>query len=163
MKIKIFTTGGTIDKDYSKSAGTYNFDISEPAINRILDIAKPNFQFDVESILKKDSLFMNEEDRNKIYYACKEEDSNKIIITHGTDTMIETANKLSSIKDKLIILVGSTKPAKFFDSDAHFNIGVAVGGINILSNGVYIAMNGEIHPWNFVRKLKESGKFETIK
>ncbi len=163
MKIKILTTGGTIDKDYASKAGTYNFEISEPAIKRILDNVNPNFEFDIFSVLKKDSLDFTEEDRQNIYNACINETNNKILITHGTDTMVETAKKLSSIKDKVIVIVGASKPSKFLDSDASFNIGTAIGAINILDNGIYIAMNGKIFPWNNVKKNKENGKFETIK
>ncbi len=163
MIIKIFATGGTIDKDYASKADVYNFDISEPAIEHILSNVNPNFQFEVVSILKKDSLDITEKDRQKIYDICDKEVNKKIIITHGTDSMVETAKKLSSIKNKIIILVGSSKPAKFSDSDAPFNIGTAIGAINILNDGIYIAMKGKIHNWNNVRKDKETGKFETIK
>jgi len=163
MMIKIFTTGGTIDKDYPAKAGTYNFEISEPTICSILERANINFNWDITPLLKKDSLDMTEEDRQKVYDACSIEKINKILITHGTDTMIETARRLNSIKNKTIILVGSSKPAKFLDSDAPFNIGAAIGAINILDKGVYIAMNGSIFPWDNVIKNKETGKFETIK
>jgi L-asparaginase len=164
MVLKIFTTGGTIDKDYASKAGVYNFEIAEPAIRRILSNANPTFQFEIVPILKKDSLDITEEDRKKIYNACKNETTSKIIITHGTDTIVETAKKLSGIKNKTIILVGSSKPAKFSDSDAPFNIGVAVGAINILNTeGVYIAMNGKIFEWNNVKKNKQTGGFHTIK
>ncbi|MCK5282517.1 MAG: asparaginase [Nanoarchaeota archaeon] len=163
MIIKIFTAGGTIDKDYASKAGVYNFEISEPAIKRILNNANPDFQFEVASLFKKDSLDMTMEDRQVIYDACRNESTNKIIITHGTDTMIETAKKLNSIKNKVIILVGSSRPAKFSDSDAPFNIGTAIGAINIINKGVYISMNGKIQSWNNVRKNSETGKFEEIK
>ena len=114
MIIKIFTAGGTIDKDYASKAGVYNFEISEPAIKRILNNANPDFQFEVASLFKKDSLDMTMEDRQVIYDACRNESTNKIIITHGTDTMIETAKKLNSIKNKVIILVGSSLFLTFF-------------------------------------------------
>lgn len=162
MKIKIFATGGTIDKDYASKAGTYNFEISEPAAKRILDNVNLNFEFSITSVLKKDSLDFTDEDRQRIYDACINEANNKIIITHGTDTIVETAKKLSIIKDKVIVLVGASKPAKFLDSDASFNIGTAFGAINILDNGIYIAMNGRIFHCHNVRKNKD-GKFETIK
>jgi L-asparaginase len=163
MKITIFTTGGTIDKDYATGAGTYNFEVSEPAAKRILDIANPGFQYDIRVLLKKDSLDMTDADRQRIYDACKNAADDKIIITHGTDTMIETARKLSGIKNKAIVLVGSSKPAKFSDSDAHFNLGTATGGISVLASGIYIAMNGEISAWNRVMKNPKTGKFERIR
>ena len=162
MKITFICTGGTIDKDYATSAGTYNFEISEPAVNRIFRNINPNFEYEVKSILKKDSLDMTEEDRQIIYNSCKEVENDKIIITHGTDTMVKTAERLASLKDKVIILVGAAKPERFYGSDAPFNIGTALGAINILNKGVYIAMNGKIFEWNNVLK-KENGEFETIK
>jgi L-asparaginase len=161
MKITIFTAGGTIDKDYAPGAGTYNFEISEPAAKRILEIANPGFQYDIRILLRKDSLDMTDADRQFIYEACMNASSSKIIITHGTDTMIETARKLSGIRAKTIILVGSSKPAKFSDSDAQFNLGVAIGGMAALPAGIYIAMNGRISSWNNVRKDPETGKFES--
>lgn len=162
MKITFICTGGTIDKDYATSAGTYNFEISEPAVNRIFRNINLNFEYEVKSVLKKDSLDITDEDRQKIYEACAKVYSNKIIITHGTDTIVKTAEKLASLKDKVIILVGAAKPERFYGSDAPFNIGVALGAINILNKGIYIAMNGKIFDWNNVKK-KENGKFETIK
>ncbi len=161
MKVLFLCTGGTIDKDYSSNAGTYNFEIAEPAIGRILKRINTNLEYDIISILKKDSLDMDDHDREKIYRACSEANNNKVIITHGTDTMTETAKKLSSIKDKAIVLVGSSKPEKFNESDAEFNIGTAIGAINILNSGVYIAINGCVYKWNEVRK-KEDGYFEKI-
>lgn len=160
MKIMFVTTGGTIDKDYASRAGTYNFEISEPAVRRIMESIKPGFEFEVQPILQKDSLDMTEEDRMLIYERCEKADANRIIITHGTDTMVETAKRLSALKDKTIVLVGSSKPERFRDSDAHFNIGVAVGAVGILPEGVYIAMNGKVFPWHNVRKNRDSGAFE---
>ncbi len=162
MKITFICTGGTIDKDYASSAGTYNFEISEPAVNRILGNMALNLEYEVKSVLKKDSLDMTEDDRKRVYDACRRVENNKIIVTHGTDTMVKTAEKLASLKHKAIILVGASKPQKFYDSDAEFNIGAAIGAINILNKGVYIAMNGRILEWNNAKK-SNGGKFETIK
>ena len=160
MTIKVFAAGGTIDKDYASKAGVYNFEISEPAISDILGNANPNANYEIESLLKKDSLDMTDEDRQIIYDACKSESCSKIIITHGTDTMVETARKLSSIKGKVIIIVGASKPAKFLNSDAPFNIGAAFGAVSILNEGVYIAMNGRIYHWDNAIKNNENGRFE---
>ena len=162
MKITVICTGGTIDKDYSANAGTYNFEISEPAVNRIFSNINPAFEYEVKSVLKKDSLDMTEDDRQTIYNICKGVENNKIIITHGTDTMVKTAEKLASLRDKIIILVGAAKPERFYGSDAPFNIGTALGAINILDKGVYIAMNGKIFEWNNVKKT-ENDKFKIIK
>lgn len=159
VKITFIQTGGTIDKDYPKTTNGYAFEISEPAVKRILQRVSPNFDFEIVSVLKKDSLDITEADRIKIYEACHETKDDKLIITHGTDTMIETAKKLSGIKNKIIILTGAMRPEKFSDSDAPFNLGAAIGAANVLKNGVYIAMNGRIYPWNSVRRNSETGQF----
>ena len=159
MKIIFIQTGGTIDKDYPRTKKGYAFEITEPAVKRILQKANPNFDYEIILLLKKDSLDITQEDRNKIRQTCQETHGNKIIITHGTDTMIQTAKKLSNIKNKTIILTGATKPEKFTDSDAPFNVGTAIGAINILNNGTYIAMNGRIYPWNKVKRNPKTGQF----
>lgn len=158
MKIMFVSTGGTIDKTYSKLKGTYNFEVVSPSVNNILKKADPNFEFDIISILKKDSLDMTDKDRQLIFDTCNDLDNDKIIVTHGTDTMIDTAKKLSEIKDKVIVLVGAAQPETFKNTDADFNIGLAVGAINVLSKGVYIAMNGRVYRWNKCEKV-DSGHF----
>lgn len=162
MKITFIQTGGTIDKDYAQKAKTYNFEISEPAIKRILEKINPNFEYEVISILKKDSLDITSEDREKIYVVCKNVKNSKIVVTHGTDTMVKTAGRLIDIKNKTIILVGALKPEKFYDSDAPFNIGTAIGAINVLDEGVYVAMNGRIYDWNKCKKQEDTGQFIEI-
>jgi L-asparaginase len=160
MKIVFIQTGGTIDKDYPKTTGGYAFEIGESAAKRILQRANPSFDFEIISILRKDSFDLTERDRKKIRDACEKTAAHKIVVTHGTDTMIETAEKLSSsIKGKVIVLTGATKPEKFVDSDASFNLGTAVGAISLLQKGVYIAMNGRIYPWNKVKRNSETGQF----
>jgi L-asparaginase len=159
MKIVFIQAGGTIDKDYPRTRKGYAFEIGEPAVKRILGKVHPSFDFEVISLLKKDSLDMTEKDRGKILEACQKADADKIVITHGTDTMAETAKKLSRIKNKAIVLTGAMKPEKFSDSDASFNVGAAVDAINVLSNGVYIAMNGRILPWNKIRRDEQTGLF----
>ena len=159
MKILFVQTGGSIDKDYPRATKGYAFEITEPAVKRILQKVKPNFEFEIISVLKKDSLDITEKDREKIHETCKKANGDKIIVTHGTDTMMETAEKLSDIKDKVIILTGATKPEKFSDSDAQFNIGTAVGAVNVLNNGVHIAMNGRIYSWDSVERNLETGQF----
>ncbi|MBU4245498.1 MAG: asparaginase domain-containing protein [Nanoarchaeota archaeon] len=159
MKLVFIQTGGTIDKDYPKTTKGYVFEISEPAIKRIVQRVAPNFDFEIVSVLKKDSLDITEADRIKISKTCQEVMADKIIITHGTDTMIETAKALSNIKNKVIILTGAARPEKFSDSDASFNLGVAIGAANVLKKGIYIAMNGRIYPWNNVKRKLETGQF----
>ncbi|MGC9309452.1 MAG: asparaginase domain-containing protein [Candidatus Nanoarchaeia archaeon] len=159
MKILFIQTGGTIDKEYEERAGVYNFRICEPAVKRILDRCRVNFEFEIESLLKKDSQDITNEERRKIFEVCSNTNYNKIIITHRTDTMIKTAEILSKIKNKIIILTGASQPEKFRDSDAAFNVGTAVGAINLAKEGIYIAMNGRIYHWDECEKDKETGRF----
>jgi len=158
MKIVFLQAGGTIDKDYSVAKSTYDFHIGEPAFKEIISIVRPVFETEFLSILKKDSMDMNDADRELVLKKCKRIKNDKIIITHGTDTMIDTAKKLSEIKDKTIVITGSAYPYKFKNSDANFNLGVAVGAITILEKGIYIAMNGRIYTWDKCKK-HEDGKF----
>jgi L-asparaginase len=159
MKITFITTGGTIDKDYPKGAGAYGFEIGEPAVKRILEQVKPNFDYEIISVLKKDSLDIAAEDRQKIVQACKKNESDKIIITHGSDSMLATSRELDVIKDKTMILVGSFRPEWFKDSNAHFNIGFALGAIGYLLPGVYIVMHGQVFSWERCRREDGSGRF----
>ncbi len=160
MKIVFIQAGGTIDKDYPRTLKGYAFEIGEPAVKRILEKAHPSFDSEVISLLRKDSLDLTEKHRNKILEACQKTAADKVVVTHGTDTMIETARKLSKIKGKAIVLTGAMKPEKFSDSDASFNVGCAVGALNVLSNGIYIAMNGRVLPWNKVERDERTGRFE---
>lgn len=159
MKILFIQTGGTIDKDYPRTTLGYAFEITDPAVSRILPEANPSFEYEIVSSCKKDSTKLTEEDREKIRKICVENIADKIIITHGTDTMIKTAKKLSEIKDKTIIITGAMRPEKFSNTDADFNIGLAVGGVQTLPFGVYIAMHGTILPWNKITRNLETGQF----
>lgn len=159
MKIKIFTAGGTIDKIYSEERGTLNFSFGKQAITEISEsIIRLNLEYSIERLLAKDSLEMDEIDRELIRRACLGSVADKILITHGTDTMIETARVLSDILDKVIVLTGASQPYRFSESDAEFNIGVAFGALNVLDNGVYIAMNGRVYPWDKCEKNPD-GRF----
>ena len=159
MKILFIQTGGTIDKDYPKTTLGYAFEITDPAVNRILPEANPSFEYEVVSVCKKDSTELTEEDREKIRNVCAKNTANKIVITHGTDTMIETAEKLSKIKDKTIVITGSMRPEKFSNTDADFNIGLGVGGVQTLPFGIYIAMHGTILLWDKITRNLETGQF----
>ena len=159
MKILFIQTGGTIDKDYPKPQMGYAFEIGEPAVERILHKVNPNFDYSVIQLMKKDSLDITNEDRAEIREACLRADAEKIVITHGTDTMIQTAKELRNIRNKTIILTGATKPEKFTDSDASFNVGTAVGAVDVVDAGVYIAMNGRVLPWNKVKRNPKTGQF----
>lgn len=159
MKIKVFTAGGTIDKVYSEVKGTLNFSFGKQAIKEISEEkVKLGFEYDVERLLAKDSLEMTDEDRELIKKACIGAAADKILITHGTDTMIDTAGILSAIPNKVIVLTGASQPYRFRESDAEFNIGVAIGALNVLSQGVYIAMNGRVYEWDKCEKLAD-GRF----
>ena len=142
MSIKIYTTGGTIDKTYFDKKSDYQ--VGEPQAGGVLERANVILDYDVEPILKKDSLDLNDTDREKIRATIESDSAEKIIITHGTDTMIKTAAALENIPGKTIVLTGSMYPAQFRDSDAVFNIGCSVIAAQLLNPGVYIAMNGRI-------------------
>lgn len=159
MKIIFIQTGGTIDKEYPRTTKGYAFEIGEPAVRRILEKINPTFEYEVVSLLQKDSLEITDEDRQKILQTCKDIEGDKIIITHGTDTMIETAVKLSEIKDKTIVITGAMRPEKFSDSDAMFNVGVSVSAVQTLSSGIYITMNGQIYEWDKVKRNMTTGQF----
>ncbi len=142
MIIKIFTTGGTIDKTYFDQKDTYQ--VGEPQVAGILERANVVVDFEVTSLMQKDSLDIDNSDREIIREAILSEKSHNIIVTHGTDTMIATAEFLQNIPDKTIVLTGSMYPAQYRDSDAVFNLGCALTGAQTLPSGVYIAMNGRI-------------------
>jgi len=159
MKILFIQTGGTIDKDYPARQKGYAFQITEPAVARILKILDPSFEYEIIPLLKKDSLDMSSKDRQLIKDVCIEAKTDKVIITHGTDTMIETARYLSSIKTKVIVLTGSMLPARFMDSDASTNVGTAIGAVQHLGPGIYIAMHGWVLPFGQVTRHTETGQF----
>ena len=161
MRITFITTGGTIDKDYGAGIGTYDFTIGNPIVSDVLQKVNPNFKYDVLPVLKKDSLDFSDSDRSLILDTCVNQKNDKIIITHGTDTLVKTAAFLSTIENKVIVILGATKPEKLKDSDASFNIGCAVGAINFLKNGVYVAMNGRIYDWDNCVKDK-TGQFKNL-
>jgi len=160
VKIAIVATGGTIDKDYTTALGGVNFEVGEPAVARLLARLTPmNLDYTVQSILRKDSLDLSDEDRQllrRTVAACPED---RVLVTHGTDTMIESARVLSDIAGKTIVMTGSMRPEKFSDSDAEFNLGLALGALNVLPPGVYIAMSGRVYPWNRCRKDRATERF----
>jgi len=159
MKILFIQTGGTIDKDYPRLTRGYNFEITVPAVQRVIDNINPGFEFEILPLFQKDSLDLTSADREKIRDVCLNADIEKIIITHGTDTMIETAGMLAGIRGKIIILTGAMRPERFTNSDASFNLGVAIGALNIAGEGVYIAMNGRIFPHDKVKRDLSTGQF----
>jgi len=158
MKIKFFAVGGTIDKVYFDALSKY--EIGESNILDILKDARVNFEHDISSLLKKDSLDMTKQDRSIILKAIEENPYEKIIITHGTDTMIETAKVLHCVKNKTIVLTGAMEPAKFKSSDAIFNLGSAVAAVQTLPYGVYLVISGRIFTPDKVRKNRTLKLFE---
>ncbi len=159
-KLLIITTGGTIDKTYFDDKSDYQ--IGEPQISQILHAMHVAFEFEVSALMRKDSLHIGEKERNLIHAAVEASDASHILITHGSDTMIETAKILSDIEGKTIVMTGALNPARFRDSDAIFNIGCAVGSVQCLPAGVYIAMNGKIWIPEEVRKNRRENRFEHL-
>lgn len=157
-KIRIFTTGGTIDKVYFDAKS--EFEIGEPLIGAILTEAQVDFEFEVVPLMRKDSLELDDADRKKIFDAVEAASESRVVITHGTDTMSVTAEALLGIKEKTIVLVGALNPARFRASDAIFNIGLAMGAAQAMSPGVYIAMNGRIFNAGHVKKNRAANRFE---
>ena len=160
MKIKIFAVGGTIDKIYFDQLSEYQ--VGLPNAQEILDALPIAFEYEVESLLRKDSLDMDEADRQLVFDRVAADPGTKIILTHGTDTMIQTAQKLSTIPGKCMVLTGAMEPARFRSSDAVFNVGVAVGAVLSLPDGVYIAMNGRIFDPFKCRKNRDKRMFEDL-
>ena len=161
MKLRIITTGGTIDKVYFDAKS--EFAVGEPQIQDVLKEAHVTFDFAVTPILKKDSLDLTDTDRALICQTVVDCPERHIIITHGTDTMVETALALQNkITKKIIILTGSLSPARFKSSDAIFNIGCAVAAVQSLAEGVYITMNGRIFSPEHVKKNREMNRFEEV-
>jgi L-asparaginase len=160
MKIKFFTTGGTIDKIYFDAKS--EFEVGPPQVSELLADANVTFAFEVESILRKDSLDMTDADRALIRERVAADAAARIVVTHGTDTMILTALALKGIPGKTIVLTGSMQPARLRVTDAEFNLGTAVVAVQTLSPGVYIAMNGRIFNPERCRKNVAVNRFETI-
>ena len=161
MSIQIFITGGTFDKEYNELTGALYF--KETHLNEMLHLGRSNLDVSITTLMMKDSLDFVDADRFKIATACNEVNSEKILITHGTDTMTQTASYLAQYcPNKTIVLTGAMIPYKFGSSDGLFNLGSALAFVQILTNGVYIAMNGKIFEANKVKKNKDKGEFEAL-
>lgn len=160
MHVQLFTTGGTFDKVYSDALS--EFSIGKSMAPEILREANVSFSFASEGLVYKDSLELTDEDRAQIRSKVAACPHRHILITHGTDTMALTAETLQGIGNKIIVLTGSMQPARMRNTDAHFNLGVAVGALQLLQPGVYLAMNGQIFEAGKVRKNREAGRFETV-
>jgi len=156
--LTIVATGGTIDKIYFDAKSDYK--IGAPQIGEILTQLEVGFEFTVIPLLRKDSLQMNAEDRALVRATIEQQPDRFVLVTHGTDTMVETARELASIRNKVIVLTGALNPARFQGSDAVFNIGCAVAAVQTLPDGVYITMNGRVWDPAKVRKNRAANRFE---
>jgi L-asparaginase len=157
-QILILTTGGTIDKIYFDA--TSDYEVGESVIPALLRESGVSLDCRLVSLMRKDSLEMTDEDRTGIRAACVEADEDRIVITHGTDTMTKTAEALVGIAGKSIVLTGSLAPARFRESDAVFNIGFALAAVQAKTPGAYLAMNGRIFEAGKVVKNLKTRRFE---
>jgi L-asparaginase len=153
----VITTGGTIDKAYFDALSTYQ--IGEPMVRKLLEVANVAYPHRIIELLRKDSLELTDQDRERLCQAVAGLETSRVVITHGTDTMIESAKTLAAIAGKTIVLTGALSPARFSDSDATFNLGMAFAAAQILPAGVYIAMSGQIFSGTQVRKDRAQARF----
>ena len=161
-RIRILITGGTIDKEYDPLSGELTFTKSH--LSSLLNQVRCKASYILEETMLKDSLQMVQGDREAILKKCVDCPEKRIIITHGTDTMVETARVLGrSVQGKTVVLVGAMIPYAFGASDAMFNLGCAFSAVQALREGVYVTMNGKIFSWDNVRKKKESGEFDELR
>ena len=159
MTIRIFITGGTFDKEYNELNGQLYF--KDTHLTELLEMGRNKVPVEIRTLMMVDSLEMTDGDRDLIAHQCNTCDETRIVITHGTDTMAETAAMLAKkVKDKTVVLTGAMIPIKFGSSDGLFNLGSALAFAQSLPVGVYVAMNGRYFHWDNVRKNKETGVFE---
>ena len=160
MFIRFITTGGTIDKIYFDDLS--QFEVGESQIQHVLTEGRVEFDYEVTSLLQKDSLEMTAEDRLKLRDFIAKDEASRYIVTHGTDTMPETADALAGLDAKTIVLTGALTPARFKTTDAIFNVGMAVAAVQTAEPGVYIAMNGQVFTAGAVRKNRSENRFERL-
>lgn len=161
MTIRLIVTGGTLDKRYNELNGELYFPKSHVPL--MLDQARCTLPIVVEEVMLKDSLEMTDEDRETVKRACLKAEERRLLITHGTDTMVETARHIAAAAmDKTVVLLGAMIPYTFGNSDALFNLGCAVSAVQTLRPGVYITMNGRVFDWDNVRKVREHGRFHYL-
>lgn len=159
MTIRVFVTGGTFDKEYDLINGRLYF--QDTHLPEILALGRSRIDVKIDTLMMIDSLEMTDNERNLIAENCAEAEESNILVTHGTDTMVQTASFLADRKlDKTIVLTGAMIPYKFGSSDGFFNLGSALAFVQVLPKGVYIAMHGRYFDWNNVVKNKQSGFFE---
>ena len=159
--IFVVTTGGTIDKIYFDALSQYQ--IGESVVQRLLEIGRVSYPFRIVEALRKDSLDLTDADRELIRAKVAELPTTRVVITHGTDTMTETAAALAGVRDKTIVFTGALAPARFSESDATFNLGMAFATAQVAPPGVYITINGQVFRANEVRKDRAAGRFVPLK
>jgi L-asparaginase len=161
MAIRIFITGGTFDKEYNELNGQLYF--KDTHLHDLLELGRNKAEVEIRTLMMVDSLEMTDEDRDLIVHQCNNADEDRIVVTHGTDTMSDTARILAEkVKGKTIVLTGAMIPIKFGSSDGLFNLGSALAFAQTLPAGVYVAMNGRYFHADNVRKNKQTGMFEEI-
>ncbi len=161
MSIRIVVTGGTFDKTYDEIRGRLTF--GESHVPEMLRLGRCRLEVSIQALMMIDSLEMTTADRAIVVRECQRCAEPRIVITHGTDTMVETAAAIAAeVHDKTIVLTGAMIPYAFGSSDGMFNLGSALSFVQVLPPGVYLAMNGQHFPWNHVRKNRETGIFERI-
>lgn len=158
MSILVITTGGTIDKIYFD--GTSEYEVGEPSVPQVFHEAGVTLGWRLDALFRKDSLDMTVADRAALRERCAEAPESRILVTHGTDTLCQSAEALIGLSGKTIVLTGALAPAKFRTTDAIFNLGLALGAVQSLPPGVYVAMNGRVFAAGAVRKNRELGRFE---
>ena len=162
MRVRVFVTGGTFDKEYDELTGRLYFRSTH--VDEMLRRGRCGLDVEVETLMMVDSLDMTDAQRAAIVRACRECAEDQIVITHGTDTMVETAREIAAgVKDKTVVLTGAMVPYAFGSSDGLFNLGSAFSFVQSLPRGVYIAMNGKSFPWDDVRKNRAEGVFERVR
>ena len=158
--ISVLTTGGTIDKQYFDALSQYQ--ITDTIVARLLEVARVKLPFEIVEVLRKDSLELDDQDRARLVAAARAARYDRIVITHGTDTMTTSAAALAAVPGRTIVLVGALTPARFAETDAHFNLGMACATVQVAAPGVYIAMSGEVFDGLKVRKDRAAGKFVAL-
>jgi len=167
MKVRFITTGGTLDKRYNHLNGELIF--SESAVDKMLAQGRVTVETEIQPLMLKDSLMMTDEDRHQLAKACERSAESRIVITHGTDTMVDSAraiaDRLSHVDsgdNKTIVLLGAMIPFQFKESDALFNLGCALSAVQILPPGIYITMNGHVFEYHEVEKNRAAGEFQFV-
>ena len=161
MTIRFLVTGGTFDKEYNELSGALFF--KDTHVREMLRLGRSDLDLEIRTLMMIDSTEMTDVDREVILKSCVEAEQERIVISHGTDTMVDTARFLGErVRDRTVVLTGAMVPYTFGSSDGLFNLGSALAFVQTLPHGVYVAMNGRCFDWNDVRKNRSTGRFETL-